>query len=77
MSYLKNHMLADPELAAATIMFRRAANIVARVEDAIIFRGRRTRPLKSPDIPEGLARVFTVSGAESYEGLVDQRRKQP
>ena len=42
---VRNHMLADPELAAASIMFRRAANIVARVEDAIIFAARRTRPL--------------------------------
>ena len=38
--FVKNHMLADPELAAASIMFKRAANIIARVEDAIIFRGR-------------------------------------
>ncbi len=38
--FVKNHMLADPELAAASIMFRRAANIIARVEDAVIFSGR-------------------------------------
>src|SRR5271167_2579987 len=35
---VKNHMLSDPELKAASDLFRRAANIVARVEDAVIFR---------------------------------------
>ena len=38
--YLKNHMAADPDMAAATQLFRRAAQVVARVEDAIIFNGR-------------------------------------
>ena len=39
--YLKNHMLADPELAAATTMFTRAAKIIARVEDSLIFNGKQ------------------------------------
>ena len=68
--FIGNHMLADPELAAASIMFRRAANIVARVEDAIIFRGRNTAA--NPPIPgtETLPQVFTVSGSDTYPGLV-------
>ncbi len=71
---VRNHMLADPELAAASIMFRRAANIVARVEDAIIFSGATDTTAQPPDIPgaNGLPAVFTVGGAERYEGLVER-----
>ena len=68
---VRNHMLADPELGAATIMFKRAANIVARVEDAIIFRGRNVA--NNPPIPRTntLPQVFAVAGANSYQGLID------
>ena len=38
--FLKNAQVADPELASALIMFRRAADIIARVEDSIIFNGQ-------------------------------------
>src|SRR5208337_3615182 len=72
--YLKNHMLADPELAAASIMFKRAANIIARVEDAIIFDGAPDTTATPPDIPgaAGLPNVFMVGGQKTYEGLVQQ-----
>jgi uncharacterized linocin/CFP29 family protein len=68
---VRNHMLADPELVAASIMFRRAANIVARVEDAIIFRGRDVA--NNPPIPRTntLPQVFVVAGADTYPGLID------
>jgi hypothetical protein len=69
--FVRNHMLADPDLAAASIMFRRAANIVARVEDAIIFRGRNVA--NNPPIPRTntLPQVFVVAGADIYPGLID------
>lgn len=69
--YLKNHMVGDPELTAATIMFRRAADIIARLEDAIVFNGRDTSaklPIKGID---GVEPVYTVSGADRYAGLMD------
>jgi uncharacterized linocin/CFP29 family protein len=81
--FVRNHMLADPELAAATIMFRRAANIVARVEDAIIFRGRHIpapppapaagAPPPVPIVPgaTNLPQVFAIAGADTYPGLID------
>lgn len=37
---LRGHEIADPELKAALTMFRRAANYIARIEDAIVFNGR-------------------------------------
>jgi uncharacterized linocin/CFP29 family protein len=68
--HVRNHMLADPELAAPSIMFRRAANIVARVEDAIIFRGMNVA--NNPPIPttNALPQVFAVAGANIYPGLI-------
>jgi uncharacterized linocin/CFP29 family protein len=66
--FIKNHMLADPELVAATLMFTRAANIIARVEDAIIFRGKA-----ASDVPGAVnvPPVYTITGAPNYPGLVD------
>jgi uncharacterized linocin/CFP29 family protein len=46
-AYLHSHEVADPDLAAALGIFRRAANMIARAEDAIIFNGKKT-VLKSP-----------------------------
>lgn len=73
--FLKNHMVADPELAAAIIMFTRAAKIVARVEDSLIFNGKQvnTRIVGTA----GLQNVFEVGGANNYQGLVDFGRRQP
>lgn len=68
---LRNHMLADPEMAAAGILFRRAAEIIARYEDAIIFNGR---PSSRADDVRGVggldAAGVRLGGADSYEGLV-------
>jgi uncharacterized linocin/CFP29 family protein len=38
--FLHSHEIADPELSAALVMFRRAANHIARLEDIVIFNGR-------------------------------------
>jgi hypothetical protein len=36
---LRGEQLADPEMTSALTLFRRAANIVARLEDALVFNG--------------------------------------
>jgi uncharacterized linocin/CFP29 family protein len=38
--FLRGAQVADPELSSALAAFRRAANILARLEDTIIFNGR-------------------------------------
>jgi uncharacterized linocin/CFP29 family protein len=38
--YLRGAQVADPELSSALIAFRRAANVLARREDKIIFNGQ-------------------------------------
>ncbi len=67
---LRSHMVADPELAAATVLFRRAAEVVARVEDAIIFCGRHGDgpPAGADQVPP----IYTIGGAPRYDGLLDR-----
>ena len=55
---LRTHEIADPDLKAALVMFRRAANYVARVEDALIFNGR-----SAPGTPAPL--TFGIGAAPS------------
>jgi uncharacterized linocin/CFP29 family protein len=38
--YLRSHEVADPDLSAALGAFRRAASLVSRMEDALVFLGR-------------------------------------
>ena len=39
--FVRSHEAADPKLSAVLQMFRRAANYIARVEDSLVFWGRR------------------------------------
>jgi len=78
--HLKSAQTADPELAAALIMFRRAAAIVARVEDEIIFNGQPgtgEAPVPAPGAPAALPPVYTVSGGGEFEGLLQAGESQP
>lgn len=71
--YLKNAQISDPELTSALIMFRRAAAIMARVEDAIIFNGQAgvgqgpVSGLGTSNMPL----VYQLSGGGAYQGLLD------
>lgn len=72
--YLKNAQLADPELTSALIMFRRAADILARVEDTILFNGQAGTgkgPASMGGAHNNIPKVFSVSGGEKYPGLID------
>jgi uncharacterized linocin/CFP29 family protein len=78
--YLTTAEAEDPHLAAAQSMLARAADIVARVEDAIVFNGRQLDPedpagrrLQPPRIPGiGLVQpqVYSVTGGDANDGLL-------
>jgi uncharacterized linocin/CFP29 family protein len=68
--HLKNHMLADPDLTVATDLFRRAANIVARVEDAVIFKGKPLPPPEDKKAAGSLPEVYRISGPDTHHGLL-------
>ena len=49
---VRSAQMADPELASALALFRRAANVIARLEDAVVFRGLSV-PSPTGFIPPG------------------------
>jgi uncharacterized linocin/CFP29 family protein len=60
--------MADPEQSSAMIQFRRAANIIARLEDALILRGQP----KAGDPPVGVGKlplVYDVRNGATCDGL--------
>src|SRR5207249_3214117 len=72
---LSTHDVADPELQAALVAFRRAAVTLAKVEDALIFNGQPA--VNTAPVPtfvggwlENLPPVFTVTGGAQQAGLV-------
>jgi uncharacterized linocin/CFP29 family protein len=73
--YLKRAQIAQPDLSSALIMFRRAANIIARVEDRLVFAGQ---PGPDPD-PRDIRvepHIFRVTGGAEFDGLVETAGKE-
>jgi len=68
--YVRAREAADPELNAALTMFRRAANYIARIEDALLFNGRpgpNAAPLYGIG---GIPDVYRTTGEGAVEGLL-------
>jgi uncharacterized linocin/CFP29 family protein len=66
--FLNSQQVAQPDLSAALTMFRRAANIIARMEDALIFRGSDAWK----DDPNG---IYRLTGGPVPDGLYQQGNK--
>lgn len=81
--YLRDAQVADPELASALIAFRRAANVLARLEDDIIFNGQAGEHLGPPPPPGRLSStkvLWQVRGGQKSRGLAhdpDSREPAP
>jgi uncharacterized linocin/CFP29 family protein len=71
---LRSAQVADPELASALIAFRRAANILARLEDDIIFNGQlapdQGPPPLAPAVPGAPQPPWQVRGGQTTPGLL-------
>ena len=67
---LRNHEVADPNLSAALGMFRRAANYIARVEDALVFSGRPGNNLPPPYGLGQIPNVMQITGNGPVDGLL-------
>ncbi|MGO4390637.1 encapsulin [Variovorax sp. M-6] len=65
--YLRGAQMADPDMASALQLFRRAANVLARLEDHVVFNGLQG-PNEPP--PPELA-VGKIMGGQASEGLAD------
>jgi hypothetical protein len=66
---LTSQEAGDPDQAAALIELRRAANLIARLEDALLFRGQPGRNQPPPDVG-ALPPIFTVNGGGDQPGLL-------
>lgn len=61
--HLRGAQLADPEMGSVLSAFRRAANIIARVEDAVVFNGL--------PLPTGTPTLgVEITGGQQSTGLV-------
>jgi uncharacterized linocin/CFP29 family protein len=67
---LRSHEVADPNLTAALGMFRRAANYIARVEDALVFSGRPGHDLPPLTGLGQIPDVVRVTGNGPVDGLL-------
>lgn len=86
--YLKNSEATEPELASATAMFARAADVIARVEDAVVFNGLPEQDLaelpaaeRVPTFADGTPAVqpliYKVHGGTPNGGLLGSRPGGP
>lgn len=67
---IRNSQMAQPDLSSALSMFRRAANIIGRIEDGLIFQGQNSAPFNNGQFPN-LPNVFQISGGAIWRGLIN------
>jgi uncharacterized linocin/CFP29 family protein len=66
--HVRTHEAADPELQAVLTLFRRAANLIARAEDDMMFNGQAAAgqgPLGLPQAP------LVITGGATKHGLMN------
>ena len=73
--FLRGAQMADPDMKSALQLFRRAANVLAPKEDAVVFQrstGPDTGPdAATPDVPA----VCEILGGEPRSGLFDRKSR--
>jgi uncharacterized linocin/CFP29 family protein len=72
--HVRGAQMADPEMRSVLALFRRAANVIARLEDAVVFRGLKQADASDNIEPEGgvkgLPRIWRIRGGkEKRPGL--------
>jgi uncharacterized linocin/CFP29 family protein len=68
--FLRGAQMSDLEMTSALQMFRRAANMLARLEDAVVFRGLTANNRPPPDATRGLQPVWEILGGQPSAGLL-------
>jgi uncharacterized linocin/CFP29 family protein len=74
---VRGAQMADPEMTSVLALFRRAANLLARLEDAVVFRGlvqdpafpNRFAPPRAVGPPLPAQRVWEITGGQVLNGL--------
>ncbi len=68
---LRGAQLADPEMGSALSLFRRAANILARLEDALVFKADNPHADQLPPDTEAASMAKRYAAAKTSHGLID------
>jgi Encapsulating protein for peroxidase len=68
--------MVDPEDVAARALFLRAANVVGRIEDAVVFNGLDGHDAE-PSIPQGIPRIYRIAGGEKWDSLLKAGNRHP
>jgi uncharacterized linocin/CFP29 family protein len=72
--YLRGAQMADPEMTSALASFRRAANVLARLEDAVIFNGQSAPGGDGKSNAKGalgdLPTIWDILGGQDNGGLL-------
>jgi uncharacterized linocin/CFP29 family protein len=70
---VRGAQMADPEMKSVLALFRRASNVLARLEDAVIFRGLVKADANATDsvVPAGGAppKIWDIHGGQETPGL--------
>jgi uncharacterized linocin/CFP29 family protein len=71
---VRSAQMADPEMTSVLALFRRAANVIARLEDAVIFRGlvpagTPVGQFAPPPGIVGLPNIWRIHGGQETPGL--------
>jgi uncharacterized linocin/CFP29 family protein len=84
---VRGAQMADPEMTSVLAMFRRAANVLARLEDTVVFRGLVADPalpagpdirVKLPaEVPGPGPEIWQITGGEPVFGLLDAATGPP
>ena len=72
--YVRGAQMADPELESALQMFRRAANVLGRLEDAAIFNGLVIADDGSTQVRRGVnfQPIYQILGGQKCRGLMPE-----
>jgi uncharacterized linocin/CFP29 family protein len=75
--YMRGAQMGDAEMTSAVAKFRRAANVLARLEDAVVFQGLVPDPADPNRVTPpatailGLPDIWDITGGEEMLGLWD------
>jgi uncharacterized linocin/CFP29 family protein len=68
--YVRGAQMADPEMTSAVALFRRAANVLARLEDAVVFNGQAGPGQGPASAGADLPPVWEILGGQKSRGLL-------
>jgi len=72
--FLRGAQMADPDMTSVLAMFRRAANVLARLEDAVVFHGQ-TAPGKLSHDAIDLPPIWEILGGQKCGGLLGDAKE--